>query len=311
MNSKNIPEKLSLHETTFYSSNLFFIKEKEKNVNCYFHATNRGGHFPILMHSHEFYEINLVIGGQGIHYINNNKIETEIGDVFILPPNYRHGYFEINNLEIFHILLSHEFLNFYNKKLKSMNSFDSLFNIEPNMRSTNIKNAFLHLSKEQFNEILKDINHLMQYCEENTYNYNIQTSITFQLICKFCYFYKQNLLQKQNFQAKNSYVPLIIFSIEFMKKNLSKKLTNNIIAKELSISTSSFKRYFKNIIKSPPMAYLTKLRIEYSKKLLINTKDSLINIALECGFFDTSHFFRLFKKLENISPSNYRKNYFK
>ena len=88
----------------------------------------------------------------------------------------------------------------------------------------------------------------MQYCEENTYNYNIQTSITFQLICKFCYFYKQNLLQKQNFQAKNSYVPLIIFSIEFMKKNLSKKLTNNIIAKELSISTSSFKRYFKNII---------------------------------------------------------------
>ena len=93
-----------------------------------------------------------------------------------------------------------------------------------------------------------------------------------------------------------------------MKKNLSQKLTNDSIAKELSISTTSFKRHFKEIVKVPPMEYLTKLRIKQSKKLLRNTTDSLINIALECGFFDTAHFFRQFKKFENISPSEYRRN---
>ena len=38
-----------------------------------------------------------------------------------------------------------------------MIGYDSLFNIEPNLRSQTINNGFLHLSKEQFNEILQKI----------------------------------------------------------------------------------------------------------------------------------------------------------
>ena len=308
MKENIVPETLPPHDNSFYQSNLFFTKENNKNVHCYFHASNRGWVFPLNMHSHEFYEINLIVGGQGFHYINNQRLNINVGDVFILPPNCKHGYFEISNLEIFHILINDDFISFYKKHFKSMNGFDSLFNIEPNLRSQTINNAFLHLTKEQFNEILKDIENLLQYSENNVYHYNIQSAMTFQMICKFCNFHQQSITKTQNSQAKNSYVPLIIFSIEFMKKNLSQKLTNDSIAKELSISTTSFKRHFKEIVKMPPMEYLTKLRIKQSKKLLRNTTDSLINIALECGFFDTAHFFRQFKKFENISPSEYRRN---
>ena len=307
MEKNIVPETLPPHDNTFYQSNLFFTKESNKNVHCYFHASNRGWLFPLNMHSHEFYEINLIVGGQGMHYINNQRLNINVGDVFILPPNCKHGYYEILNLEIFHILINDEFLSFYKKQFKSMNGFDSLFNIEPNLRSQTINNAFLHLSKEQFNEILNDIENLLQYSENNVYHHNIQSAMTFQLICKFCNFHQQAITKTQNSQAKNSYVPLIIFSIEFMKKNLSQKLTNDSIAKELSISPTSFKRHFKEIVKVPPMEYLTKLRIRQGKKLLRNTNESLINIALECGFFDTAHFFRQFKKYENISPSEYRK----
>ena len=306
MKNTFIPETLPSHGTPFYSSTAFFDESTKKMVNCYFHASNRGWLFPIAMHSHEFYEVNLIVGGQGIHYINNQRINIEAGDVFILPPNHKHGYFEINNLEIFHILINHDFFTLFKKNLKLMNGFDSLFNIEPIMRGQTT-NAFLRLSKEQFDNVLTDVNNIMQYPEENIYHHNIQTAIVFSLISKFCTFHQQSLLKKQVSEAKNSYVPLIIFSIEYMKKNLSQKLTNETIAEILSISPATFKKHFKEITKTPPMEYFMKLRINQSKKLLKTTNESLLSIAMACGFFDTAHFFRQFKKFENMSPSEYRK----
>ena len=302
-----VPESLSPHSNPHFYSNDWFTEENQRKVCCYFHASNRGWTFPIRMHSHEFYEINIVVGGEGVHYINDEKLNIEVGDIFILPPNFEHGYFEISNLEIFHILLGPDFFSMYKNSLKSMEGYISLFNIEPSLRGTQLKNAFLHLSKEQFDDILDDINRLMQYVEENTYHYNIQSAFVFQIICKFCIYYRTTALPEKHTQAKLSYAPMIVFAAEFMKKNISQKITVETIAKELSISQATFQRYFTDIMKISPMEYLTKLRIKQSKKLLRNTDKAIVFIAYECGFYDAPHFVRQFKKHEGISPSEYRK----
>ena len=303
-----IPDSLSTHSSPYYYSNQYFTKENMRSVCCYFHASNRGWVFPLNMHSHEFYEINIVVGGEGVHYINNEKINIEIGDVFILPPNLEHGYFEIANLEIFHILLGSEFFSTYKTSLKAMEGYVSLFSVEPSLRGTQLKNAFLHLSKGPFNDVLDDINRLMQYSEENIYHYNIQAAFVFQIICKFCIQYRATALPEKHLQAKNSYAPMIVFAMEFMKKNLSQKITIDTIAKELSISPATFQRYFTDLMHISPMEYLTKLRIKQSKKLLRTTDKAIVFIAYECGFYDSPHFFRQFKKYEGISPSQYRKS---
>ena len=308
MSNITIPDSLSTHETPHFYSKEYFTKENMRGVRCYFHASNRGWTFPLRMHSHEFYEINIVVGGEGVHYINNEKITIEIGDVFILPPNLEHGYFEIANLEIFHILLGPDFFSTYKNSLKSMEGYVSLFSVEPSLRGSQLKNAFLHFSKTQFDDILDDINRLMQYSEDNIYHYNIQSAFVFQIICKFCISYRTTVLQKKNVQAKISYAPMIVFSIEFMKKNLAQKITIDTIARELSISPATFQRYFISIMKISPMEYLTKLRIKQSKKLLRTTDKAIVFIAYECGFYDSPHFFRQFKKHEGITPTEYRKS---
>jgi len=175
------------------------------------------------------------------------------------------------------------------------------------LNEEDVKNAFLHLSKEQFDDILDDINRLMQYSEENVYHYNLQAAFSFQIICKFCIYYRATTLPKKNIQAKNSYAPMIVFAIEFMKKNLAQKITIETIAQELSISAATFQRYFLDIMKISPMEYLTKLRIKQSKKLLRTTDKAIVFIAYECGFYDSPHFFRQFKKHEGITPTEYRK----
>ena len=148
----------------------------------------------------------------------------------------------------------------------------------------------------------------MQYSENNIYHFNIQAAYVFEIICKFCIYYHTKALLEKPSQAKNSYTPMIVYAMEFMKKNLSQKITIDAIAQELSISPATFQRYFTDIMKMPPMEYLTKLRIKQSKKLLRTTDKAVVFIAYECGFYDSPHFFRQFKKYEGMTPTEYRKS---
>ena len=311
MNNIVIPDSLPKHpKHPFYWATEFFNENTMKSVHCFLHApVIKGGYgYPIKAHKHEFYEINLVTAGEGIHYINNEKINIQAGDLFIIPPDVEHGYFEISDLHIFHALLGPRFFSTYKPSLQMMKGYDSLFNIEPLLRSNKNHNSYLQLSKAQFEEVYQDLHNIMHYNEEDVYDYNVQAAIVFQLICKFCKSYcSTTLFPRQISQPIHSYVPIVIYAMEFIKKNIANKLTIDIIAKELSVSPATFKRYFTEIAKIPPMEYIIKLRLRQAKKMLANTDKSITFIAYECGFFDSSHFVRLFKKSENISPSEYRK----
>ena len=54
--------------------------------------------------------------------------------------------------------------------------------------------------------------------------------------------------------------------------------------------------------------YLTELRIDESKKLLLETDMTVSEIADETGFSDTSYFSKVFLKTVGVSPSCYRRN---
>ena len=265
MTDTSTPTSLPMHKTPYFSTTSLFNDSANEKVRCYFHASNRGYTFPLSMHSHEFYEINIITNGEGEHYINDAKINIMVGDVFIIPPKVKHGYFEINDLEIFHILLNEQFFTLYKKDLKQMNGYLALFDIEPLLRRSHTDRTFLHLQKEVLYRILKDINRLMEYSKKNIYHYNIQASIVYELICKFCLFYCNQASDKQIIDSQESCAQKIIYAIEYMKRNLSQKLTINDIARYLFVSPTMFKQSFTKFCEVPPMKYLTDLRIKKAK----------------------------------------------
>lgn len=55
----------------------------------------------------------------------------------------------------------------------------------------------------------------------------------------------------------------------------------------------------------PPVKYLTQLRIEYAKELLITGRYSIGEIAEMCGFENVYYFSTVFKKHTGIPPSKY------
>ena len=65
---------------------------------------------------------------------------------------------------------------------------------------------------------------------------------------------------------------------------------------------------FKEFFDVCPFEYISKVRIQYSKRLLISTDKSIHQISEEIGYNDCSYFCAVFKRYEKITPAEYRNN---
>ncbi|HEM7876903.1 helix-turn-helix transcriptional regulator [Burkholderia contaminans] len=78
------------------------------------------------------------------------------------------------------------------------------------------------------------------------------------------------------------------------------------LARQCNLSTSYFGEAFKQTTGSTPHQWLLKRRIERAKSQLRESDASLATIASDCGFFDQSHFSRVFSRLEGCGPKEWR-----
>jgi AraC family transcriptional regulator len=72
------------------------------------------------------------------------------------------------------------------------------------------------------------------------------------------------------------------------------------------MSPAHFARLFKQAARLPPHQYVLRCRMEYARQLLTETKETLIDIGLQVGCADRSHFTVLFHKYVGLTPKAYR-----
>ena len=93
MRPKILPESgksNQYYDIAFYT-NYFIFKDYKNFFLCSAYYHDKSQIFPILMHQHSFYEINIITRGSGWHYIENQCIEAKLGSVFVISPNIKHG----------------------------------------------------------------------------------------------------------------------------------------------------------------------------------------------------------------------------
>lgn len=96
-------------------------------------------------------------------------------------------------------------------------------------------------------------------------------------------------------------------TIQYIQLNYQKKISLNDIAAYVSVSSSYLCRLFKREVGQSVMGFLTQLRIDKSKELLLSTDRDIVEIAMECGFEDQSYYTKVFKRLSDCTPHQYRK----
>ena len=98
------------------------------------------------------------------------------------------------------------------------------------------------------------------------------------------------------------------FVIKYNKQNLTNKdITVDLLAEKACMSASHFHKKFKNTLGVSPIDYINSEKIKFSKKLIKETKDlRMSEIAFKSGFNNTSYFNRQFKKMELMTPQQFK-----
>ncbi|TAH02887.1 MAG: AraC family transcriptional regulator [Sphingobacteriales bacterium] len=98
-------------------------------------------------------------------------------------------------------------------------------------------------------------------------------------------------------------------AFEYMNLNYHKSVTLNEVAKLVNMGTVSFSRFFKARTGITFIDSLLELRLGHASRLLIDTTQSVAEVAYNCGFNNISNFNRLFKKKKGCTPKEFRDNY--
>lgn len=107
-------------------------------------------------------------------------------------------------------------------------------------------------------------------------------------------------------QHENAEPVVITKAKEFIQEHQTENLRLGHVAKACNTSTFYFCKMFKKITGINFTDYLSRVRIEKSKNLLLNPNLRVSEIAFEVGFQSLTHFNRVFKKILGQSPTEYR-----
>lgn len=94
---------------------------------------------------------------------------------------------------------------------------------------------------------------------------------------------------------------------DYLDAHLAQPVDPGSLAQLVRLSTSHFHRAFKASTGLPPHAWLTELRLQRARELMLDTGLSLAQVALQTGFADQPHFTRIFTRSIGVSPRAWRK----
>lgn len=93
---------------------------------------------------------------------------------------------------------------------------------------------------------------------------------------------------------------------DLVRDRFTEPLKIEEIARELGVSPDHLARQFREAFRCSIADYIRRCRVQCAVQSLPDLHTSLAEIALRCGFYDQSHFCRVFKRVTGMTPSAWR-----
>ena len=95
----------------------------------------------------------------------------------------------------------------------------------------------------------------------------------------------------------------------YIQENYSKDISLDDVSGQVNISPYYFSKIFKDETGENFIEYLTRVRIERAKELLVDANISVKEAGIQSGYSDPNYFSRIFKKQMDMTPSEYKARY--
>lgn len=248
------------------------------------------------LHDHDFYEVFLTFGGDVNHLVNNQKIMLPSNTLVFIRPNDYHAYEGIGqgDCRIMNVAFPSQTMAALQSYLGKSRAIDHLLNAPFPPSAT--------LTLSETNQLLDRFQQLTwsSFMNERSLDANIlfKMMIT-EVLLKFI---------PHLDVSRDEKIPAWL---EKLNIQLSKRehFTVGISAmyKLSDKSPEHISRSIKKHYGCTPTDWINHFRLRHGANLLVSTDMEIIEVAMESGFENLSHFYHLFKKKFYLSPARYRK----
>ncbi|HEX8548409.1 MAG TPA: AraC family transcriptional regulator [Cytophagaceae bacterium] len=261
-------------------------------------------YFGTPWHYHPEFELVMIVKSNGKRFIGNFVSDFQDGDITFLGPNlphfYRNGpsYYKGDPAFRAHSIVIHFLEDSLGKDLLAL----------PQVR----KLRHLFERSQQGIDILGDTK--KKVCEKMMKL--LQLSGMKRLICLLEILElladttEYKLISGPGIVGNNALDTDRLNSIfQFVLENYTREITLEEVANKIHMTRTSFCRFFKERTKRTFSSLLMDVRLNQAAKLLMESKESIVQISYECGYSNLSNFNRQFKGKHNMSPREYRQTY--
>jgi len=231
------------------------------------------------------YILHIILEGQGVYYANNQMFSLKAGDLFLIRPDELTFYQADKNQPWLYAWIA-----FSGEVAKQL--------VEKSLFS----NDQYVLFQQETNEFMEIIQDCLRLNHENMEEEILLTQSLYQL---FYLLLKKTDETKVSHSAKVS--ELTRQSINFVEQQTTNLPSVQEIADELNVDRSHLSRIFSKEMGIPLRRWLLSIKINRAAQLLIASKNTMEEIAFDCGFSSLVSFSRAFKDITNESPLQYRK----
>lgn len=256
-------------------SNETFNVKRISTVAKYNSETEQGGRrVKIYSSSPVLYEIIFNISGKSTVYFNGKTLENTSGSIRYLPKGEFDGEYKVEVEE-------------------EGVCIDIFFDTDDSMPSSAVCVYDVWELKNSFEKIYNI------WLSRETGYYAKAMSLMYEIIA-----YLKKKSESYLPSAKNERIEA---ARKYMTENFgNKKFDFSALCESTGLSYSYFKESFINRYGVPPVKYLTNMRLEYAKELLVTKRYSISEIADMCGYENVYYFSSVFKKHIGVSPKKYK-----
>lgn len=119
----------------------------------------------------------------------------------------------------------------------------------------------------------------------------------------------RDILTRYEEAQKNQEARPIRLAKQYINENYNKAISLENVSSHIGFNPAYFSTMFKKATGQNFMDYVIEIRILNARNLLVQTNQDVADIAVKVGYTDLKYFSRIFKKLTNLTPSEYRKLY--
>lgn len=257
--------------------------------------------FPTPWHYHPEFELVLVISSSGTRYIGTHVTEFSENDLCFIGSNVPHTY---KNFEKFYQKENCEraqsiVIHFTEESFGGCLDLPELKHISQFLKDNKNAYQFTGTDRDKIAEILKN----MERHNEVFRWYSLIEILD--IMAKSSG--KINLLSNDTETINTVESARLHKVFEYIKNNYYKEIKLADLANMVHMTETSFSRFFIQRTRKSFTEYLIEFRLTKAAKLLLETEENVETIAQNCGFFNISNFNRHFKKINNVTPTQYRK----